>query len=777
MTQSSLTKNMVFDILTHERFPVRFEDFCAALFTDIDGEAYVTTSRTWDHGRDARATSSRREGQPPFMCCGIEDDDVVGKAASDTARICETVAPLRITYCFTDPAFSEHKVIQIEDKVRSIASSLKVVRSYGADQLAQLVIQYPQAFEYHYRAEVSEMRAALATSSVASDQVELTGLRLALTTQLTEDAQVRRRDLIRNLVLTSLAQGATARIDEIATRVSEQLHLPRAVNPGWLQSAINDLLHDGRITATEKSDYTIAPAGIDEIKSRTAAGSKVVVDGQVLILDSIRTLTGHSLNAHEWHIVWSVLQKNITGMFLAHGVTILESIDSITSGKSSISEHAPLRDHIHSIVEAISSIPGKGARIQEIAQAVSDMFQEKKSAAFGWLTGLCEVYVHLCTLGLEPTAQNQMLSHLQEIELLIDTDVALSLLSTGDENHAAVETILHSWHKVGGGLRVCQPVLEEAAHHAWISEVDYYMTWRLFPKLTAAAAQHNIENAFVRGYWNDVRNANGLFSLRNWNQYIAAFRGQTHLDYAKIEELLDDQGIELLPDSPADSEVADRIAVFLFDLRKGRVGTSMSAIDDLREKSERDGRLVAVLLRRRKELTSAKRTAFVVSTSMFLRQVTAIQPELKQSVPVLSIAAIAWLLSLAPGAHMNSSSLRDVLFDVDFPRHISPVERVSLRILQASEEYQFHFSRRSTLKRAIREKLLTIATQEDVSESDVTARFLSRDEGADVLKANVIVSAIDSMARSKSEKDVAALHQRIQDLEKLLARERESHKG
>jgi len=182
MKHNPATKQMVFDILTHERFPTRFEDFCAALFSEIDGVTYVTTSPTWDHGRDARAASTGGKQQPPFVCCGTEEN-VVKKASDDVKRICETTKPTSIVCCFTDPTFSEHKTIQIEQDVRAIAPGLEVVRSFGADQLAQLVVDNPHAFEKHYQGELANLRNALAAPDAVSEAVQLTGLRIALTTQ------------------------------------------------------------------------------------------------------------------------------------------------------------------------------------------------------------------------------------------------------------------------------------------------------------------------------------------------------------------------------------------------------------------------------------------------------------------------------------------------------------------------------------------------------------------------------------------------------------------
>lgn len=773
MPDSSVTIDMAFDILTHERFPVRFEDFCVDLFFDVDGVRSVTTSTTWDHGRDGRGVTTGGKKQPPFICCGTEED-VVKKAVGDTKRICENVAPVNVTYCFNDPAFSEHKAIRIEEQVRVTATSLEVVRSFGAHQLAQLAAEYPRAFEKHYQGELANLRTALATSSSASEYVELTGLRLALTTQLTDDAQSRRKDMIQNLVLTALTNGASVTLQEIARSISERLHLPKAAQSGWLQPEISELVQSGYL-ACNNDRYSITASGAENVKARTSAGTKTVIDGQSRVHDLIEKLTGHKLTTSEWQMIWSILQSHITVMFLSHGATIIESIESVVSGQIAVSQATTLREHIARIASSIASISGKGTgnRLEEIAQAVSDMFQEKSSPAFAWLTSLCEVYVHLCALGLEPYAQNQVLTHLQEIELILDTDVVLSMLCTGEENHFAVEEIIKGWKKLGGGLRVAEPVLEETSHHAWISQIDYEMTWRLFPKMKLEDAQHSIENAFVRGYWTEMARRKAAFTLKTWNSYINAFRGKRNLDYTNIEELLDDQEIEILPDSSDDCHLAKRIAEYLFNTRKGSIGTNVSRIEDLQEKSQRDGRLLAALIRRRNDLTSAKRTAYIISTSLFLRVVGTIQSEFRQSVPVLSTAAIAWLLSLAPGVRLSALSLREVLFDADLSRHLSSVERVTLRILQASEEYQCHFSRRPTLKKAIREQLAKIAAQEGVSESDVKADFLSNDAESDALRADVIANAIDSISRSKSEKDITVLHEKVRHLEELLARERQ----
>src|SRR5207249_755772 len=86
---------------------------------------------------------------------------------------------------------------------------------------------------------------------------------------------------------------------------------------------------------------------------------------------------------------------------------------------------------------------------------------------------LSAAYVMLCSLGLEASSSQRIRAALERFVLVADSDVVISLLCQGEENHSEVERIVNGWRQLGGRWAVTVSVLEEVAYHAWISENEF----------------------------------------------------------------------------------------------------------------------------------------------------------------------------------------------------------------------------------------------------------------------------------------------------------------
>ncbi len=764
-------------ILEREQLVIRFEDMCVATMSDFDQVTYVATSRTYDLGRDGRVAGIRSGNVPPFICCScVQHERVVEKAILDFQRLLENARPEHVVFCFTDSQFTEYTANTIEKEIRRLLPEIVTVRSFGPRQLSEIVVRNPRGFEQLYAAEISDIRSALSMKSTNAIEVELTGLRLALTTNLSDDAETRRQDLVRNLVLTVLATKDALTPSQIAQEVSRELHLARTVHVGWLQSQLNELVASSCVE-TSNGAFSITDAGKEEIRQRTERGSVSILDGKKKIADAIEEMTGTAPSETEIRQLWNILQDSISTMFTSHGETIVESVASVLGGLSNVQQHETLVEQINRIGQRIRGLPGQGARIEEVAQAIVDVFTERTSDAFSWLANICEVFVQVCALGLEPSIQEQISSQLKEVDLILDTDVVLSLLSKGEPNHDAVVTIARTWERIGGAIYVTAPVLEEVAHHADIAQVDYENVWRDLDKTEDSQLPYIAKNVFVRAFAIESRSANASVTPNHWNKFISAFRGRHHLDYDKILDLLRDEQCDFLSESDVDADFARRMEKSLFDQRKTRIGSSVGAIEDLRHKCSRDGRLLAIILWYRKKLTEeGHRTAFIVSGG-FRAASRILQHELQGPEPVLYPAAVAWLLSLVPGVKLSGSTLRAVLFDANLHVQVDPLDRTIFRVLQSSQEYSIHRSRRATLRNAIRGQIRKRATDIGISEGELTAKVVAGDVSTERLTTEVVAEAIDEVARSRSEEEVADLRGQVEKLTHQLEEERQKRRG
>ena len=469
-------------------------------------------------------------------------------------------------------------------------------------------------------------------------------------------------------------------------------------------------------------------------------------------------MTGERLEPACFSRVWSIVQDEISNLFLTNGIYIVQSIESIISNESKIGDHEELNESVHRLAQKIAELDMWGNEKETILQAMIDLFHENKSEAFAWLSQLGATYVSLCSLGLEPSAQKEVVNRLQDLDLLLDTDLVLAFLCSGEVKHDAVRSFVKTWQRITGNIYVTPCVMEETAYHAWISSNDYDSVWRDLGKYNENDAHHLINNAFVRAFRVESK---GRYAPKYWNYYISQFKGTHEYDYSKIEKILQDEHIFLIASKNIDEGFAKTIQDSLIENQLSK-DKSIREIDaEELDKYRRDGLLIATLLKQR-----SLRNTLIVSSSTKLCDICRNHKDvLGRLEPVAPIGAIAYLLTMIPGTNMNLGTLKGILFDTGFADKIKGVERVGLRVLRASEEYLMPFARRATLRRKLDEKIRDLATQIGRRPSDVLDDFEHCKLPSDVT-ANIIASAVDEIASSKSEKKIWELEQKIKDIEK-----------
>lgn len=756
----SFTEGMAKAILQGEESNARFENFCCELFSEVDGWEYVPTSRTYDRGVDGRIVGIRGGEVAPVICATLRVD-VIDKAKEDAVRLKEKGQGVRaIRFCSTQ-RLTENLLEDIKKIFKQHCPEVETIMTDGLIQIESLAAKHPVCFEKYYLAELANLRSALAVSKVDSQQVQMTGMRIALTTQLGDDACALREDLQRNLVLTSLSDCKSRTLGKICKQVSKMLHLPKTIQLGYIEQAL-DSLKMMRYVNESNGKYLITELGREEVKSRTEKGSGMLTEGQTLIRNLLRALTGEELEPDSFAKLWDVIQDEIANMFLANGIYIVNSIESIIKNETTVADHPDFRGAIQRLGDKVSSMDIFGPRKLTIGQAVIDMFQENTSDAFKWLGDLGAIYVSLCSLGLEETSQQQIEERLRELDLLLDTDVILSLLSPGEPKHDPVEEVVNCWKRIKGRVCVVPCVLEETSYHAWISQRDYEETWRILGKMNDSDALHLLENVFVRGFRVEAR---GKYQPAQWNYYIGQFRGAEAYDYRKIQEILKDYSIVTISEENIDNAFSTRVTNNLL----GLIAPEGGSLDDqeIVDKCKRDGRLMAVLLRDRKQKEKVGGTVLIISSSRKLRDVCKrFKVNLGKPEPVVPIGSIAYFLSLVPGANLSFSVLRKILFDTGFPTKLHGLERRALRVVQASEEYFVPFARRGALVVKMREKINEVAEERGRKAYELEKDIVmgKKEVAEDV--ATIVASSVDSISKSKSEKKIEQLESKIKDLMK-----------
>jgi hypothetical protein len=774
MDAASFTEAMARSVLDTETSSTRFEDFCIELFRDVDGYPYVRTSRSWDLGRDGRDVSLRSGPVPPCICASLRGDHE-RKALADIQRLKEFIEPTHVLICFAAKV-SENEVHGIEKAVRKLCPSIESIRTVGLDQLSQLSVRHNRALLMHYFGELQAIKSVLGYDDHKEEEIRLTGMRIALTTQLHDDAVKRRKDLIQNLILTALTGKRSFNPDGLSESISASLYLPRPINTSYFHSELTALQVNGFIDS-EDGCYFLTDLGELEVKERSDSGFQKLAVGQQAVRVAIAQLTGHSLDSQEFKLAWTVFIDELANLFLVKGHFVIESVASIAEGRASSQTHLDLQNQIKKIGSRVASLDisatgqtgGMGNRITEISQAIVDLFTEKESAAFEWMESLCCTFIDICSLGLEPRAQTEVAIRLKEMELFLDTHVVLDLLAQGEPEHKAVVTVVRGWRAIGGRVYVSQSILEEAAYHAWTSTKEFYMCWRELAKSREEDTNHLTDNVFVRTF---RKQAQGSISPRRWSNYIQGFRGAHKYDFHKLLNVLtDDYGIEFVAEHNIDPRLAENVTRQII----GDWLSKSPGEQDLTHRAKRDGNLVALLESRRKTLAGTSRSSAILSSSHSIRFGCSLAAaKLGPPDPVLSLGSVAWLLSLLPGAHFSLSSLRGILFDTGIAKRLPPIELQAMRVLEASEEYEMHWSRRGTLSQAIRERIGNYARQVGKPLEKVRDELAKPTEEAGKILIEIIAESVDQIALSKSEKRIqslAAENDRLRrELEKLRRR-------
>jgi len=328
MTSQSIPTKLLRIILETETSSQRFEHFCNDLFSDVDEREYVPTSPTWDLGRNGRAVSEQGHGDPAFICATLRSD-LEAKIGEDLQRILMSASPRTLIVC-SHQDLSEKRCDELTCLARGQMSQDTDVRVVGLLQIIALVSRHPGPFRKHYATDLQQIRDALTVTGEQGEEAQITGMRIALTTQLHDDAQKLRGEIARNLVLTSLAKGDALNDALIIKHISDALHLGRVIQPEYVHASLEQLVATGHVSECDGA-YSLAGSGRDELDERTTEGSKRLIEGKRFVRDTLQELLGFEFTDADFNLLWKTVQDGIANMFFSHGIGIIEAISSIVT--------------------------------------------------------------------------------------------------------------------------------------------------------------------------------------------------------------------------------------------------------------------------------------------------------------------------------------------------------------------------------------------------------------------------------------------------------------
>lgn len=765
-----LLPGIVRRLFENEDSPRRFEDVSRELVSDAEGIVLATTSPSWDLGRDARDIVPASSGPTTVLLASLQER-IDQKIHADVARLTATTKATTIYYC-SSQTLTEHACDGLATEIKQQHPTVRMVSVLGQHQLASLVdtSEREAIIRRHYGAEIKNIEDALLYDPSATTDPERLGLRLALITQTGDDARELRAQLARRLVLENLfALGAPQRADVLAQAISKQLHLTRPISADYIRAISPTLIEQGLVTAGIDDHLTLTTTGTASAATapNIEEASARLLEGREAIREALERLSGHRLLDEQYDSLWETLQDELSRVFYTQGTSILRMIDSLLRGH--VSDYAP--DLMLSELAATVGRQFHETQRDDITTAIVDMFSDKESNAFKWLTDISSSYVMMCTLGLEDLSAREVESVVENLNLVADSDLILSLLCEREDNHDEVERILRGWRALGGKLIVAIPVLEEVAYHAWISNFTYSQLEDHLASISETGASSQIDNAFVRSF---RRLSAKDLGRRMWGTYIAQYRGSRSHDYGNILDILRDEfNFSVLP-SPGETHKNFEVNVFRF-LRKVASEEFHCESDELgnkvNDKCRRDAQLLASVLaaRRRAHEAGLRITTLIVSSARRLKDADReFRTDFGTPEAVLSTAAVACLLMLTPGSRMSLATLRQVLFDLSLARRFTPLQHFAFRIISRSNEFNLPISRRVALQKELRERVLSDARHRDEPAPSVMRRLVTVQDPE--YSAAVVADALDAIAiRSEGAQ---AMRQEIRALTNELQAER-----
>jgi hypothetical protein len=768
--------NVADPVIQGETNPSRFEKFCVRLLERSEGTTLLPTSVTHDRGRDAVSIAPSRGSHATVLCVTL-NRDIDEKVRGDLRRVSDTSTPDRLIYC-SSQKLTESRVDELTAEIRARMPTGCSIVVLGAQQLAHLTERFPDALQEFYHAEIRTIEEAFFSFQRGEEKTENRGLRLALVAFSSDDASALRSAVSQRAILDVLRDIGSGDFGDIAQTLSSDLGLPKTINLHYVERIVTGMETDA-LTCQDSGKWALTEAGRREAETVPPEAARELLTGRTIIREALKEMTGISLADGQFEDIWSGLLDFLSELFYTKGLSIIQAVNQLlTSGAE------PTGTKLSSNLEVLVAEGAKKAKAtisspelaQEIEQAVLDMFSEPSGPVFDWLARVCERFVALCALGLESTSAEEIHLLLRRHRVVLDSDIVLTLLCEAEANHLATKDFIIRWRELGGGILLARPVLEEVAHHAWISENDFVGTKQLAGRLMPAEAHHYAQNAFVRAFLFLEKDASGW--EKKWRIYIGQFRGTNPNDYSNLLDLLQGElGAEILP-SAYDPALQRQISEFQCKLLAQYVKVAVGMLDprDV-DKARRDGDLLASIAATRdiQRRLGSDITITLLSSSPRLREADArFRESLGTPDAVLSLGAFLYLLSLLPGVRLGAGSLRRALFEFGHTAHLQDADRLALRVIKATGQYDLPWARRRTLHQHLKLAIHREAKRQDVKVETIREKFNAANQS--VHPADIILDTLKSMAVSdaktvelrEAQRTISVLKERERELKQQL---------
>jgi hypothetical protein len=258
------------------------------------------------------------------------------------------------------------------------------------------------------------------------------------------------------------------------------------------------------------------------------------------------------------------------------------------------------------------------------------------------------------------------------------------------------------------------------------------------------------KNAFVRAFYFASHKD---CSLAKWKRFVREFRGASKEDVTKIEEILRDREYVIIDEMPTDAAFEREVRNRIYEIR--HISPSAFVPKSVGDRIVRDAKMFAFLKMQKPNLRNSFHKIAIISSSPVLQRAARdFSKELGDHGTVWPVGAIAYLLSLIPGARLTLSTLRKCLFDEHDFDSMDQITQFALRVIRRSTEYSIGYAQRPTLKHALQAQIDKAAKQRGQRPSELVAELLDPERIAQNKEklTEIIATAVDEFEASATEK-------------------------
>lgn len=698
-----LSRRMIAALLSGDRDDRKFEQFCADVFTEMEGVQYETTSRGGDLGRDAKS-DFLPEGGVARICATIQRNGWVAKAKSDIDKVSRSALHINRLRLCTNQSVKEAQLDEILSYAQSKLLNCKSITAHALSGMTDLAFRRQRVIRASYSREIDEQAIWFQRHAREDDDDErsLSLLRVALSTLFSPDVVQMRQRLLRTLVANALSDGEKDTIKGLGMRAAAAMKLGSIPERSFWLNALQELEVSGFVKK-EGSWYSLTSPGIAHVDELVELGTESSLTGRAAVKELFEKNGEPLLSNDAFSSLWSVIQRNVEELFLMNGLAVVEEVRQLLSGTTKPSAIPLLTRLIGKLITHVTSMQLSLQVEADVVRVLQDMFVQQDSEAFDWMSKLAAKYLVLASVGLDASFQRELAERASFWVIVPDTHVMLSYLCEGDEGHAAAKIVLSQLNKLQAEIQATDPVLEETLHHAALATHNFR---EYFDRLTAAikldntlsplAVVHPTDNAFVKGFASVVELP---VSKAKWIEYLGQFLNADEKDVSSLLATLKAElRITYMEDTADIISVGEAYANQIF----GSMPSDEIGISTLRCKW--DGRLLAGVLVRGKTYPAVRRTIIVSESSRVRTTVTQHlgEPQ-KKLVKVVALDALSFALASMPGTTVNLECVRHFLFGAS---GMIRLDHVSTRVLISASSGTERLLLRHGLHRRLEDKIL-----------------------------------------------------------------------